>query len=98
MMISSAPVLSTGDLLLFVVLQALYSGVLAAVLSVALYGVAERGLNSLLEQIPGECASHLLLEHYGVMLLAVLGASGLAAALGGWRVTRIEASQGLRHV
>jgi putative ABC transport system permease protein len=90
--------LSTADLLLFVVLQALYSGVLAAIFSVALYGVAERGLNGLFEQIPGECASQLLLKHYGVMLLAVLGASGIAAALGGWRVTRIDASQGLRHV
>jgi putative ABC transport system permease protein len=89
---------SAGDMLLFVVLQALYSAVLAAIFSVALYGVAERGLNGLFVQVPGERASHLCLQHYSVMLLAVIGASALAAALGGWRVTRIEASQGVRHV
>lgn len=90
--------LSTGALLLFVVLQALYSGVLAAVVSFALYGVAERGLNHLFVQVPGEHASHLLIPHYCVALLAVLAASSTAAALGGWRVARIEASEGIRDV
>jgi putative ABC transport system permease protein len=89
---------STGALLLFVVLQALYSGVLAALISVVFYSVAERGLNHLFMQAPGEYASHLLLRHYGVALLAVLGASAVAAALGGWRVSRIEASEGIRDV
>lgn len=89
---------STGALLLFVVLQALYSGVLAVVISFALYGLAERGLNHLFVQVPGEYASHLLIRHYGVALLAVFGASATAAALGGWRVARIEASEGIRDV
>lgn len=89
---------STGALLLFVVLQALYSGVLAVVISFVLYGLAERGLNLLFVQVPGEYASHLLIRHYCVALLAALGASALAAALGGWRVARIEASEGIRDV
>lgn len=89
---------SSGDLLLFVVLQALYSGVLAAIFSAALYWIVERGLNGLFVQAPGEYASHLLPQHFGVMLLAVLCTSAFAAALGGWRVTGIEASQGIRHV
>lgn len=89
---------STGALLLFVVLQALYSGVLAVVISFVFYGVAERGLNLLFVQVPGEYASHLLIRHYCVALLAALGASALAAALGGWRVARIEASEGIRDV
>jgi putative ABC transport system permease protein len=89
---------STGALLLFVVLQALYSGVLAAVVSFALYGVAERALNYLFVQVPGEHASRLLIPHYCVALLAVLAASSMAAALGGWRVARIEASEGIRDV
>lgn len=89
---------STGALLLFVVLQAIYSGVLAAIISFALYGLAERGLNHLFVQVPGEYASHLLIRHYCVALLAVLGASAMAAALGGWRVARIEASEGIRDV
>ncbi|MNF11774.1 hypothetical protein D3C80_2130710 [compost metagenome] len=49
-------------------------------------------------QVPGEYASHLLPLHYLVALLAVLSASTLAAALGGWRVARIEACEGIRDV
>ncbi len=89
---------STEGLLLFVTLQALYSSVLAAAISFGLYALAERGLNHLFVQVPGEYASHLLLRHYCVALLAVLGASATAAALGGWRVARIEACEGIRDV
>jgi putative ABC transport system permease protein len=89
---------STGSLLLFVVLQSLYSGVLATVVSVGLYGLAEQGINTLFVQTPGEYASHLLTRHYCVAAFAVLSASVLAAALGGWRVSRIEASEGIRDV
>lgn len=49
-------------------------------------------------QVPGEYASHLLPAHYGLALLATLGVSTLAAALGGWRVSRIEACEGIRDV
>jgi putative ABC transport system permease protein len=89
---------STGALLLFVVLQALYSGAMAAVLAAALYGLAELGLNHLFAQTAGEYASHLLPRHYLFALLAVLSASCLAAVLGGWRVAQIEASEGIRDV
>lgn len=89
---------STGALLLFVVLQALYSGAIAALLGAGLYGLAEQGLNRLFGQVAGEYASHLLPRHYVFALLAVLGASAFAAALGGWRVARIEASEGIRDV
>lgn len=89
---------STGGLLLFVVVQALYSAGAAAVLSAALYGVAEAGLNQLFVQVPGEYASHLLARHYGLALVAVLGVSAVAAACGGWRVARIQASEGIRDV
>lgn len=90
--------LSTGALLLFVVLQATYSAVLASLLAAALYGVAETGLNHLFKPQVGEYASHLLPVHYLVALLAVLVAGVSAAALGGWRVARIEASEGIRDV
>ncbi|MGZ0704487.1 ABC transporter permease [Pseudomonas piscis] len=89
---------STGALLLFVVAQALYSAGFAAVLSGVLYGLAQAGLNHLFMQVPGEYASHLLPVHYGLALLATLGVSTLAAALGGWRVARIEACEGIRDV
>lgn len=90
--------LGTAALLLFVVLQALYSGVFAALLGAALYALAEHGLNHLFMQVPGEYASHLLPTHYLVALAAVLLASAAAAALGGWRVARIDASEGIRDV
>ncbi|WP_342655723.1 FtsX-like permease family protein [Pseudomonas sp. F3-2] len=90
--------LSTGALLLFVVLQALYSGALAALISIILYGLAERGLNDLFMPASGEYASHLLMRHYSATVLAVLGASALAAGLGGLRVARIEAAEGIRDV
>ena len=89
---------STAALLLFVVLQALYSAGLAAVFSAGLYGLAEAGLNQLFVQVPGEHASHLLARHYGLALVAVLGVSAVAAACGGWRVARIQASEGIRDV
>ncbi|NWB28325.1 FtsX-like permease family protein [Pseudomonas gingeri] len=90
--------LGTGALLLFVVLQALYSGLFAATLSAALYVVAEQGLNHLFVQVAGEYASQLLWRHYVLALFAVLVVCALAAALGGWRVARIEASEGIRDV
>ncbi|SFA72113.1 ABC transporter permease [Pseudomonas sp. NFPP24] len=89
---------STGGLLLFVVVQAQYSAGFAAVLSAGLYGLAESGLNELFVQVPGEYASHLLARHYGLALVAVLGVSAVAAACGGWRVARIQASEGIRDV
>lgn len=88
----------SGALLLFVVLQALYSGLFASGLSALLYRLAEGGLNHLFVQVPGDYASRLLPEHYLVALGAVLLASALAAALGGMRVARIDASQGIRDV
>ncbi|TFF07280.1 ABC transporter permease [Pseudomonas sp. BCA14] len=89
---------STAGLLLFVVVQALYSASAAALLSAGLYGLAEAGLNKLFAQVPGEYASHLLARHYGLALVAVLGVSAVAAACGGWRVARIQASEGIRDV
>ena len=89
---------STGALLLFVVTQALYSAGFAAGLSAGLYGLAEMGLNQLFVQVPGEYASHLLARHYGLALVAILGVSALAAACGGRRVARIQASEGIRDV
>ncbi len=89
---------STAALLLFVVLQALYSAGLAALLSVGLYGLAQSGLNHLFVQMPGEYASHLLARHYAFAIVTVLGVSAVAAACGGWRVARIQAFEGIRDV
>lgn len=88
----------SSALLLFVILQALYSGLFASLLSALLYLLAEGGLNHLFVQVPGDYASRLLPEHYLMALAAVLLASALAAALGGRRAARIDASQGIRDV
>jgi putative ABC transport system permease protein len=88
----------SGALLLFVILQALYSGLFASALSALLYRLAESGINHLFVQVPGDYASRLLPEHYLVALGAVLLASAFAAALGGRRAARIDPSQGIRDV
>ncbi|MDN6859254.1 ABC transporter permease [Pseudomonas sp. CAN2814] len=88
----------TSALLAFVVLQALYSSAFAALLAAALYRLAQGGLNRLFVAQPGEHAAQLLPTHYLVAVLAVLAASLLAALLGGWRVCRIDAAQGVRDV
>lgn len=89
---------SSTALVAFVVLQALYTGVFSLLLAWMLYGVAEVGLNRLFQQTPGEYACRLLPGHYLLALLATLLCSSLAAASGGWRAARIEASEGLRDV
>ncbi|SDG37376.1 putative ABC transport system permease protein [Pseudomonas benzenivorans] len=89
---------SSTALVAFVVLQALYTGVFGLILAWGLYGAAELGLNRLFQQTPGEYACSLLFGHYLLALLATLLCSSLAAASGGWRAARIEASEGLRDV
>ena len=89
---------STAALVFFVVLQALYTGTFSLALAGVLYLVAEAGLNQLFQSAAGEYACRLLFSHYLLALLATLACSALAAATGGWRAARIEASEGLRDV
>ncbi len=89
---------SSSALVAFVVLQALYTGLFSTLLAWALYAGAEFGLNQLFQHSPGEYACRLLAGHYLLALLVTLLCSSLAAASGGWRAARIEASEGLRDV
>ncbi|MCU9949205.1 FtsX-like permease family protein [Pseudomonas sp. PDM13] len=89
---------STAALVGFVVLQALYTGTFSLALAGVLYLAAETGLNQLFQSAAGEYACRLLFSHYLLALLATLACSALAAATGGWRAARIEASEGLRDV
>ncbi|WCD77605.1 FtsX-like permease family protein [Pseudomonas sp. TUM22785] len=89
---------STAALVGFVVLQALYTGTFSLALAGVLYLAAETGLNQLFQSAAGESACRLLFSHYLLALLATLACSALAAATGGWRAARIEASEGLRDV
>ncbi|WP_028693333.1 FtsX-like permease family protein [Pseudomonas cremoricolorata] len=88
----------SAALLLFGVLQALYSALFAASLAALLYQGAEYALNRLFVHTPGEHASRLLPVHYLVALGTTLLAAASAAAVGGWRVVRIDPSQGIRDV
>lgn len=89
---------STAALVGFVVLQALYTGTFSLALAGVLYLAAQTGLNQLFQSAAGEYACRLLFSHYLLALLATLACSALAAATGGWRAARIEASEGLRDV
>lgn len=84
----------TAALLAVVVLQALYTAVLAAIIASALYAVGAAILNDFFSQ----AAAHLLPEHFAIALLAVLSISLAAALAGGWGVTRLHAAQGIRDV
>lgn len=86
--------LRTTALLAFVLLQALYSAFLAALLAVMVYAAGAAVLNTLFDQL----ASHLLPAHLAIALLAILAVSLLAAMAGGWRVTRLQPAQGIRDV
>lgn len=90
--------LSSLELTVFPVLQALYTGAAALVLSFMLYALAQLGLNRLFAQAAGEYAALLMPGHYLVAMVATLPCTALAAAAGGWRAARIEASDGLRDV
>lgn len=88
----------TAALLAFVSLQALYTGLISLLLGGALYLAAESLLNHLFMQQAGEYACRLEWHQYLLAASATLGFSLLAAAAGGWRAARIEASEGLRDV
>lgn len=90
--------LPSSGLMAFVVLQAFYTGALALALSFLLYGTAALGLNLLFQAAADEYACRLLFTHFLSATLATLSCCILAAAVGGWRAARLEASQGLRHV
>jgi putative ABC transport system permease protein len=86
--------LRTTALLAFVLLQALYSALLAALLASLLYAAGAAILNAFFDQL----ASRLLPVHLVIALLAILVVSLVAATAGGWRVTRLQAAQGIRDV
>lgn len=88
----------TSALLLLVMLQAAYTALFSLLLAGLLYLVVETGLNRMFVQTAGDYACRLLWTHFLLAALATLGCSLLAAAAGGWRAARIEASEGLRDV
>ncbi len=84
----------TVALLAFVVCQALYGALCAAAVAALVYALGATLLNRIFNQL----ASHLLPGHLAIALLTIVLVSLLAATAGGWRVTRLQAAEGIRDV
>lgn len=89
-----------GKIILFPVLQSLYTGFLGWLLAVLMYLLAEQSINQLLapslkiEQI----ICYLLPQHFFWALGLTMFVAATAAILGGIRASRIEPSDGLRDI
>ncbi len=89
-----------GKIILFPVLQALYTGFLGWLLAVLIYLTAEQTINQVLA--PNlkidRVICYLLPEHFFWALGLTLTVAAGAAILGGIRASRIEPSDGLRDI
>ncbi|MCP4075177.1 MAG: FtsX-like permease family protein [Gammaproteobacteria bacterium] len=89
-----------GKIILFPVLQSMYTGLLGWLLAVLIYLVAEQTINQLLapnleiEQV----ICYLLPQHFFWALGLTMFVAATAAILGGIRASRIEPSDGLRDI
>ena len=87
-----------GKIILFPVLQSMYTGLLGWLLAVLIYLVAEQTINQLLapsleiEQV----ICYLLPQHFFWALGLTMFVASTAAILGGLRASRIEPWDGLR--
>ncbi len=89
-----------GKIVLFPVLQALYTGVLGWLLAVLMYLLAEQSINRLLAPGLGidQVICYLLPQHFFWALALTLAVAATAAVLGGIRASSIEPSDGLREL
>jgi len=89
-----------GKIILFPVLQSLYTGVLGWLLAVLMYLLAEQSINRLLAPSLGidQAICYLLPQHFFWALALTLGVAATAAVLGGIRASSIEPSDGLRDI
>lgn len=91
---------STGDIVWFPMLQALYTAILGWALAVAIYLTTALVINDMLsaQLETGQQVCRLLPWHYGIALLLTSASAVLAAGLAGLRSARIEPSDGLREL
>jgi putative ABC transport system permease protein len=89
-----------GKIILFPVLQSLYTGFLGWLLAVLIYLMAEQSINSLLAPSLNidQVICYLLPQHFFWALGLTLSVAAAAAILGGIRASRIEPSDGLRDI
>ena len=90
----------TGEIILFPVVQGLYTAVLGWALACGIYAVAAWSINFMLapQLETAQKICRLLPEHYAIALGITVGASMLAAILAGIRAARVEPSEGLREI
>jgi len=89
-----------GKIVLFPVMQSLYTGMLGWLLAVLIYLMAEQSINQLLApslQIE-RVICYLQPAHFFWALALTLTVAATAAVLGGVRASRIEPSDGLRDI
>ena len=89
-----------GKIILFPVLQSMYTGILGWLLAVLIYLMAEQSINQILApnlQIE-RVICYLLPEHFFWALGLTISVAAGAAILGGVRASRIEPSDGLRDI
>ncbi len=90
----------TGEIILFPVVQGLYTAFFGWALACGIYGAAAWSINFMLapqlESTQKIC--RLLPEHYAIALAITASASMLAAMLAGIRAARVEPSEGLREI
>jgi putative ABC transport system permease protein len=89
-----------GKIVMFPVLQSMYTAILGWLLAVLIYLMAEQSINQILApnlQI-NRVICYLLPEHFFWALGLTLSVAAGAAILGGVRASRIEPSDGLRDI
>ena len=89
-----------GKIILFPVLQSLYTGFLGWLLAVLIYLLAEQTINQLLAPSLKiqQVICYLLPQHFFWALGLTMFVAAAAAILGGIRASRIEPSDGLRDI
>jgi putative ABC transport system permease protein len=90
----------TGDIVWYPVIQSILTALLGWALAVGIYFGVAKIINQLMasELQPGQEVCELLPLHFALALLLTLTASIIAAAMAGYRASRIEPADGLREI
>ncbi len=92
--------LRTGSIVWFPTLQGIFTGILGWLLASVIYLIVEMSVNLLLADMLniGGSICRLLPSHFAIAGLLTVGAALISSALAGYRVSRVEPSDGLRDL
>ncbi len=92
--------LRTGSIVWFPTLQGIFTGILGWLLAGMIYLSVELGINLLLADLLniGGSICRLLPSHFAIAGILTVGAAVVSSALAGYRVSRVEPSDGLRDL